>query len=307
MGRLDGKVALITGGARGQGRAMALRFAEEGADIAFLDAACKKFETVPYEISTEEDLERTRRDVEELGAGCIAEIGDVRNQGDLDRLVASAVERWGHLDIACASAGVHSFAPIWEMPDEVWSELIDINLTGVWRTGKAVARQMMDQRSGTIIATSSVMGRETGPDLSHYTAAKHGVLGLVKSFAYELGPHGIRANALLPSVVHDLMGDNPPTRKWVFGHEDATTEDYVEATRHWHLLRGHAALPAVAVANAALWLASDEARHITGVEIPVDCGHCILPGYNTEPVIDDAVEVGPYENDGVVLPVREEA
>lgn len=302
MGRLDGKVALITGGARGQGRAMALRFATEGADVAFLDAACERFETVPYAIADESDLRRTQRDVEALGAGCIAEIGDVRSQADLDGLVAAAVERWGRLDIACAGAGVHSFAPLWEMSDEVWSELIEINLTGVWRTGKAVAPQMMEQRSGVIVATSSVMGRETGPELSHYTAAKHGVLGLVKSFAYELGPHGVRANALLPSVIHDRMGDNAPTRRWVFGRDDATTEDYVEATRHWHLLRGQAALPAVAVADAALWLVSDEARHITGVEIPVDCGHCVLPGYNTAPVVDEDVEVGPYENDGVRLP-----
>lgn len=305
MGRLENKVALITGGARGQGRAMALRFAEEGANIAFLDAACGKFDTVPYQLSSEEDLARTRDDVEALGAGCIAEVGDVRSQADLDRLAANAVSRWGRLDVACASAGVHSFAPLWEMSDETWDELIDVNLTGVWRTAKAVAKQMIEQRDGVIIATSSVMGRETGPDLSHYTAAKHGVLGLVKSFAYELGPHGVRANALLPSVVHDLMGDNPPTRKWVFGRDDATTEDYVEATRHWHLLRGHAALPAVAVANAALWLASDEARHITGVEIPVDSGHCVLPGYNTAPIVDPEVEVGPYENDGVPTPAEQ--
>lgn len=303
MGRLEGKVALITGGARGQGRAMALRFATEGADIAFLDAAQGKFATIPYEISREEDVERTKADVEALGAGCIAEVGDVRNQADLDRLVANAVAEFGHLDIACASAGVHSFAPLWEMSDEMWSELIDINLTGVWRTAKAVAPQMIKQHSGVIISTSSVMGRETGPDLSHYTAAKHGVIGLTKSFAYELGPHGIRANVLLPSVVHDLMGDNPPTRKWVFGRDDATTEDYVEATRHWHLLRGHAALPAVAVANAALYLASDEAMHISGAEIVVDSGHTVLPGYNTAPIVDPEVAVGPYENDGVVLPV----
>lgn len=307
MGRLDGKVAMITGGARGQGRAMALRFAGEGADIAFLDAASEKFDTVPYQISSVEDLERTKAEVEALGAGCIAEVGDVRSQEDQDRLVANAVAEFGHLDVACASAGVHSFAPLWEMKDAMWNELIDINLTGVWRTGRAVAKQMMDQKDGTIIVTSSVMGRETGPELAHYSAAKHGVIGLMKSFAYELGPHGVRANALLPSVIHDKMGDNPPTRRWVFGRDDATTEDYVAATRHWHLLRGRAALPAVAVANAALWLASDEAMHISGAEITVDAGHTIVPGFNPEPVIDEQVEVGPYENDGVELPVSREA
>ena len=303
MGRLEDKVAFITGGARGQGRAMALRFAAEGASIAMIDVASGSIPTVPYDVSTVDDLDRTRQEVLALGAGCIAEVGDVRNQEDLDRVVARAIDEFGRVDIACANAGVHSFASLCEMSDETWSELIDINLTGVWRTGRAVARQMIAQRSGVIIATSSVMGRETGPDLSHYTAAKHGVLGLVKSFAYELGPHGVRANAILPSVVHDKMGDNPPTRQWIFGRSDATTDDYVAASRNWHILRGRTALPAAAIADAALFLASDEASCITGLEMLVDAGHCVLPGYNTSPVIAEDVPVGPYENDGLILPL----
>jgi SDR family mycofactocin-dependent oxidoreductase len=306
MGRLDGKVAYITGGGRGQGRAIALRFASEGADIVISDV-CADMETVPYALSSDDDLRATEAAVKQLGARCIAEVADVRSQEDLDRVAQAAIAEFGRIDIACANAGVHSFAPLSEMSEEVWGQVIDINLTGVWRTAKAVAKQMTEQRQGVIIATSSVMGRETGPDLSHYTAAKHGVLGLVKSFAYELGPHGVRANAILPSVVHDLMGDNPATREWIFHRPDATTEDYVEATRHWHALRGRAALPAVAVANAALWLASDEAEHVTGVELAVDAGHFVLPRYNTEPVVDDSVTVGPYENDGVQLPLPAEA
>jgi len=306
VGRLDGKVAYVTGGARGQGRAIALKFASEGADVVICDA-CSDMDTVPYALSAEEDLRATEAAVRELGRRCIAEVADVRSQEDLDRVARTAISEFGHIDIACANAGVHSFAPLWDMSEEAWSQIIDINLTGVWRTAKAVAKQMIEQRSGVIIVTSSVMGRETGPDLSHYTAAKHGVLGLVKSFAYELGPYGVRANAILPSVVHDLMGDNPATREWIFHRPDATTEDYVEATRHWHVLRGRAALPAAAVADAALWLASDEAEHVTGVELAVDAGHLVLPRYNTEPVVDESVPVGPYENDGLRLRTPSEA
>jgi SDR family mycofactocin-dependent oxidoreductase len=301
MARLADKVAFITGGARGQGRAMAVKFASEGADIVVTDA-CEQMDTVPYTLSSQDDLEETRERVESLGRRCLAIQADVRSLSEMEAAGAQALETFGKIDILCASAGVHSFAHFWEMPPEMWQQVIDINLTGVWNSARAVVRPMMEQRSGVIIATSSVMGRETGPDLAHYAASKHGVLGIVKSLAFELGPFGIRANALLPSVVHDKMGDNPATREWVFKRENATTEDYVAATRHWHALRGRAALPASAVADAALWLASDEAMHISGIELLIDAGHSVLPGYNHEPVVDDEIEVGPYADDGVVLP-----
>ena len=300
MGKLDDKVAIITGGARGQGRAMAIKFAAEGADLVIVDA-CAPMDTVPYELSSEEDLQYTKERVEGLGRTCIARLGDVRSLGDMQAAVAAALDDFGHVDILCASAGVHSFLPIWEMPPEMWRQVIDINLTGVWNAARAVAAPMIEQLSGAIVATSSVMGRETGRDLAHYAASKHGLLGLVKSLAYELGPYGIRANSLLPSVVHDKMGDNPPTREWIFGRE-ASSEEYVEATRHWHVLRGTAALPAAAIADAALWLVSDDARYVTGAEILVDGGHSVVPPYNPSPVYADDVPVGPYEDDGVVVP-----
>jgi NAD(P)-dependent dehydrogenase (short-subunit alcohol dehydrogenase family) len=161
---------------------------------------------------------------------------------------------------------------------------------------------MIERQSGCLILTSSVMGRETGPDLAHYAAAKHGVLGLMKSFAYELGKYNVRVNAILPTVVHDAMGDNPATREWVFGRPDATTEDYVAATRNWHLLRGRAAIPPSAVANAAIWLASDEAANVTGLELVLDAGHMILPGFNHEPIADERIPVGPYHEDDVDVP-----
>jgi len=303
MGKFNNKVVLITGGARGQGRAMAIKFAAEGADIAIVDA-CAPMETIPYELSSADDLAETKGRVEALGQRCLTIIGDVRSLADMESAVAKTLDELGRVDVLCASAGVHSFLPVWEMPLEMWQQVIDINLTGVWNSAKAVAKPMMEQLSGVIVATSSVMGRETGKDLAHYAASKHGVIGLVKSLAYELGPYGIRANTLLPSAVHDKMGDNPPTREWMFGRAGATTEEYVEATRHWHALRGTAALPAAAIADAALWLASDDARYITGAELLIDGGHSVVPPYNTAPIYADDVEVGPYIDDGIKLPQR---
>lgn len=294
MARLENKVALITGGARGQGRAMALKFASEGADIVLCDI-CSDVDTVPYGLSRRDDLDHTQELVKGLGRQCLVEVADVRSQEEMNDAVGAALQAFGRVDVLCASAGVHSFAPVWELPEEQWQTVIDINLTGVWHSAKAVVPQMIDQGCGVIIITSSVMGRETGHDMAHYAASKHGVLGLMKSLALELGSRGIRVNAVLPSVVHDAMGDNPATREWVFGHSDATTEDYVSATRHWHALRGWAALPPSAVADAAVWLASDEAASITGVELAVDAGHSILPGFNHAPVVDESVPVGPYE------------
>lgn len=291
--RLSDRVAVITGGARGQGRAIALKFAAEGADIVLADA-CSPMPTIPYEMSSLEDLKETQAMVEALGRRCIADTADVRSQADMDRIASRAIEEFGRIDILCANAGVHSFAPFWELTEEQWDECIAINLTGVWHSAKAVAQQMISQQDGSMILTSSVMGRETGKDLAHYAAAKHGVIGLMKSFAYELGRHNVRVNALLPSVVHSAMGENPVTRAWVFGRDDATTDDYIAATRHWHLLKGRPALPPSAVADAAVWLASDEARNITGIEVPVDAGHLVLQGFNHDPVVEPTEPTGPY-------------
>jgi SDR family mycofactocin-dependent oxidoreductase len=291
--RFEGKTFLITGGARGQGRAIALRAATEGARIAVVDVA-KDISTVPYPLGTEADLVDTRRLVEDAGGICIAMTGDVRDQSDMDRAVAETVDRFGSVDVLCASAGVHSFHPFWKLTEEQWSTVLDINLTGVWHIAKAVAPQMVEQRSGTIIITSSVMGKESGKDLAHYAASKHGVLGLMKSIAYELAPFGIRCNAVLPSVVHTAMGENPETRKWIFGRDDATTQDYIEATKHWHLLPGRPGLPPQSIADAICFLASEDARYITGVELPVDAGHLQLAGFNHDVVDKDDEPLGPW-------------
>jgi SDR family mycofactocin-dependent oxidoreductase len=284
MGRLEGQVAWITGGARGQGRAIAERFAREGADIVISDVA-SPIEHVPYPVSGREDLEAARLAVEATGQRCLAEIADVRDQAALDAVVARAIEHLGGINILCSNHGIVGFGQSWEITDEQWSTQLDINLTGAWRAAKAVIPHMLDRSGGVILLTSSINGREATPNMSHYTAAKHGVVGLMKSLALELGPHDVRVNALLTGSIHTPMGDNPMTLRHLFGREGATTEDYLEATRHWHVLRGRAALPPEAVADAMLWLASDEARHVTGIELILDAGHSVLPGYNPDPIV----------------------
>jgi SDR family mycofactocin-dependent oxidoreductase len=283
MNRLEGKVAFITGGARGQGAAMARKFAEEGADIVIVDM-CAPVGTVHYEMSSEAELKAVAEDVRALGRGCVAKVADVRDQAALDEAVAEGLRQFGRIDVVCANAGIASFAPFWEMTDQMWDEMIGINLTGVWRTAKAVAPSMIERQSGSMILTSSVCGREPLADYCHYTAAKHGVLGLAKSFALELGPYNIRVNSLLPGPVDTILNDNPVTRDFLAGHEGANSEEMHAAIRHWTVLRGRGALPLSATVNAALWLASDESEHVHALEMVVDAGHMILPGFNHAPI-----------------------
>jgi SDR family mycofactocin-dependent oxidoreductase len=279
MGRLDGKVAFITGAARGQGRAIALKFAGEGADIVISDV-CADLPTVEYPLADGAELEGTREAVAALGRRCISAVIDVRDQEALNGLVEQAVAELGRIDVVCPNAGIVSYGMFWELDEETWQVQLDVNLTGVWHTVKAVTPQMIEQRSGSIIFTSSTNGREAGPNNSHYTVTKHGVVGLMKAAAVELGGYGIRSNAVLPGPVMSPMIDNEPSRHRFTGRQGTTTQDLVEATRQWVLLRGQAALPPEAVADAMIWLASDESASVTGIELPVDAGHLALAGLN---------------------------
>lgn len=282
MGRLDGRVAFITGGARGQGRAIALRYAGEGADIIICDVC--ETGAVPYPLATEDDLEETAEGVRAAGRRCIAEVADVRSQEALDAVVAQGVDEFGRLDIACVSAGIFWSASLWEMTDEVWETVIGVNLTGAWHTTKAVAPHMITRRSGSLIYTVSTNGWHGGYSYSAYTASKHGMAGLMKCAALELGRHGIRANALLPGAVNSPMMVNPYSKKFVTGSADASDEQLDHQVRHNTILPGRRMLPPSAVADAALWLASDESQHVTGAEIVVDAGHTRLPHYNWDPL-----------------------
>ena len=196
MGRMDGKVALVTGAARGMGRAHAVRLAEEGADILALD--CPPDTGLPYPTATAEDLQITVKEVESFGRRIIAHEGDVRKQSSLDKLVAEGVKAFGGLDVAVANAGIWTVQPFADISEDEFSAVLDVNITGVWRTLKAVTPAMKERGGGSIVVTSSGNGVEGSPHYAHYVASKHGVIGVAKSAALEFGQYGIRVNILLP-------------------------------------------------------------------------------------------------------------
>lgn len=282
MPRLEGKVALITGAARGQGRAHALTLAREGADIIGVDIA-EDVATVPYQLATGDELAQTAAQIEELDRRALFVRADVRRQDQLDAVVAQGVSEFGRIDILCANAGIYSQANFWEMSDQVWQDMIDTNLTGVWRSAKAVAPHMIERREGVMVLTSSVNGFQPGYQLSHYVAAKHGVIGLMRNFANELAPFNVRCNAVCPGAIDTVMINNPPIYERFSGNPNGTREEAIESVRHFHLLNGRSMLPPQAVSNGILWLVSDEAEHVTGVALPIDAGHMALDGYNPVP------------------------
>ena len=224
MGLLEGRVALITGAARGQGRAHAVRLASEGAAIVATDI-CAELSGVPYELGSMSDLTQTVRSVEAVGGRAVAVQVDVRSQEQLDAAVAAGIERFGAIDICVANAGVISLSPFWEMSEETWALINDIDLAGVWRTAKAVAPHMIERRSGNIVMTASINALEPGIDFAHYTAAKHGVIGLMRSVALELAPYSIRCNAVCPGAVDSKMTDNQFFLDKIAGHPGGTRAD----------------------------------------------------------------------------------
>lgn len=273
-------VAFVTGAARGIGRAIATRLARDGMDVVVTDTSHRRVPGAAYDLSDESDLELTAEEARASGCRCLAIEADVRDQAALDRAVDEALARFGRLDVVCANAGVGGFGKAWELSEEEWSTVVDINLSGVWRTAKAAAPTLIERGAGCIVVTASINGRDGLAGASHYVAAKHGVLGLAKTLALELGPHGIRVNSVLPGLVHTRMGDNPSNRKRLTGGEDGGTAAYLAAARNAQLLAGRTALSPVAVANAVAWLASDDACEVTGLELVVDAGHSLLPGFN---------------------------
>jgi len=272
MGRVDGRVAFITGAARGQGRAHALRLAEEGADIVLVDA-CADMATVGYPLASVEDLEEGAELVRKLGRRALTVQADVRDQAALDAAAATAVETFGRLDIVCANAGVASFAKTWELTDEQWADVIDVDLTGVWRTIRAVVPTMLDAgRGGSIVLTSSAGGIQGIQNFGHYVAAKHGVIGLMKTLANEVASARIRVNAVVPgTVLTDMVMNEPAMRLFRPDLEHPVLDDVREAMQSMHALPTPWLDP-VDVSNAILWLSSDEARYVTGVVLPIDAG-----------------------------------
>ncbi|GAB92063.1 mycofactocin-coupled SDR family oxidoreductase [Gordonia rhizosphera] len=283
MGILEGKVAFVTGAARGQGRAHAVTLAAEGAEIIAIDID-EPIENVAYAHATADDLAQTAKLVETLDRRILATNADVRSSEALDSVVAEGLETFGKIDIVVANAGIYTQAPFWEMDEKMWDDVQDVNLKGVWRTMKAVVPHMIERKRGSIVLTSSVNGIIGNPKAAHYAAAKHGVLGLMRSAAQSLGPLGIRVNAVAPGLIDTPMTNFQGMYDQMAGHPGADRSDYDKAARHFGILAGQGALPPETIANAAAWLASDGAYAVTGQNIVVDAGHTIMPGFNPAPI-----------------------
>lgn len=280
---LADRVALVTGAARGHGREHALTLARAGATVVALDL-CDQLATVPYAMSTPEDLAETVRQVEALDRRAISVVADVRSQAQVDEAVTRGLTEFGHIDILIANAGIWTQGPFWELSEESWEDMVGVNLTGVWKSAKAVAPHMMERGSGSIVITSSVNGLEPGANYAHYVAAKHGVIGLMKNVALELAPYGVRCNSINPGAIKTPMTDHQGAWDMFAGHEGGTEADMMAGGYTFHALKGMTFLPPEVIANTALYLNSDLAAAVTGVTIPVDAGHMILPGFNHTPV-----------------------
>jgi SDR family mycofactocin-dependent oxidoreductase len=274
MGRVEGKVAFITGAARGQGRSHALRLAEEGADIIAVDL-CEPVKTAPYGMPTPDDLAETAKLVEDHDRRIVTRQADVRDLAQLQSAVQEGVSELGHIDIVCANAGIASFAPSLEMDEDVWDEMIDINLSGVWRTIRAAVPPMIERgQGGSIIITSSVAGLLGFANLASYTSAKHGVVGLMRVLTQELAPHMIRVNTVNPTSVNtDMLMNDAIYRLFRPDLEAPTRDDVGDAFMGLNCLPIPWVEP-IDISNAVLFLASDEARYITGITLPVDAGFC---------------------------------
>ncbi len=282
MGRLDGKVALVTGAARGQGRSHAVTLAREGADIIAVDIV-EQIDTVEYSLASPNDLADTVTNVEDLDRRIIPIETDIRSQENLDAAVNQGVAEFGQIDILIANAGILELASFWEMTEQQWDDVIGVNLTGTWKSAKAVAPHMIERGSGAIVMTSSINGLEPAQQYAHYTTTKHGVIGLMRSVALELAPYGVRCNAVCPGAIDTGMTNWAGIYNMFAGHDEGTRDDFIEGARSFHALRATSAMPPEVIANAALWLVSDEAAAVTGVALPVDAGHMILPSVNQAP------------------------
>ena len=275
-GRVEGKVAFITGAARGQGRSHAIRLAQEGADIIAIDL-CRQIDTVPYPMSTPDDLAETVKEVEALDRRIAATEADVRDFAAVKAAVDEGVAQFGRLDIVSANAGISSIGgPSESMSEQQWRDMIDTNLTGVWHTAKAAIPHIKaGGRGGSIILTSSAAGLMGYPNVSHYVSAKHAVVGLMRTLALELAADKIRVNSLHPTQVNTPMIMNEPTFKlFAPDNPNPTMDDFTPISQAMNALPIPWVEP-VDISNALLFLASDEGRYITGVTLPVDAGAVI--------------------------------
>ncbi|MGE0304301.1 MAG: mycofactocin-coupled SDR family oxidoreductase [Acidimicrobiia bacterium] len=301
-GRLAGKVALITGAGHGQGRSHALRLAQEGADIIAIDACAPISKHILYPMADDADLAETVRRVEEFDRRAVGAKADVRDIGQMQAAVAQGLAEFGHIDIVVANAGIFGFHNCWEIPDDAWDDMIDTNLKGPFNTIKAVVPSMIEaKRGGSIIITSSSAGLRGQMLFAHYSAAKFGLVGLMKTCSNELARYSIRVNTIHPGGVgedHTFNNDRSNADSFISTRNPAFIDVFTEAQAKGDMLTlmvgmntmrdpavtdpnvVYAPLPTVEpvdISNAVLFLASDEARYITGIQLPVDAGGTNTP------------------------------
>lgn len=272
--RFQDRTVFITGAAHGMGRSHALAFAREGARLVLSDA-CRQYSTVPYPLAQPEELASLASEIKQMGRPVLAAQVDVTDLPSMQALAERAKREFGPIDILIANAGLYSFAPSWELTEQQWDETINVDLKGVWITCKVCIPQMLSRRSGKIICVSSTAGLKGMANLAHYVAAKHGVIGLVKTLAIELAPYNINVNAVCPTSVDTAMCCNQALYDVFAGGPgpQATYEHMLELMNQLNLFPDRNLLAPEAVSAAVLWLASDEARHLTGCALPVDAGY----------------------------------
>jgi SDR family mycofactocin-dependent oxidoreductase len=267
-GKLDGRVAFITGAARGQGRAHAVRMAEEGADVIAVDVAGRVAPSVKYDPASPADLDETVRQVEATGRRIIASVVDTRDHGTLAATVADGVAEFGRLDVIVANAGI-AVPQTWdEITPESWRDVIDVNVTGTWNAVMAGAQHIVDGgRGGSIVLISSAAGLKMQPFMVHYTTSKHAVTGMARAFAAELGKHAIRVNSVHPGPVATDMGSGD-----MVSEIGRTIASYPQLSNMLLGFLPNGICEAADIADAVLWLASDESKFVTAAALPVDGG-----------------------------------
>lgn len=283
MAELDGKTALITGGARGYGRAVARLFAREGASVAIADLGSLVGDS-PYGMAGREQLDATVAELRGLGCQACAIEADVTSAASCERMAAEAIAALGRIDVLVANAGGATLARAWEITEAEWDFVHDVCLKGVWLTTKYVVPHMIERGSGKIVVTSSRNGLRVEHGYAHYNAAKAGAIHYAKSLALELGPYGINVNAVCPTQMagRDERKEPSPSMQaymdQVAGHPNATYEEFDRASGRDNLFEDGGQPDYSEVAEGTLWLASERAGLVTGLALPMDAGWIVKRG-----------------------------
>jgi len=278
------ETVLITGGARGQGRSHALGFAARGADVAVLDLG-EPIDHLPYALATSGDLKETARLVGEAGARALAVPCDVRDSAQVAAAVEQVLAEFGHLDTLVLNHGIWSTGRFWEVDEESWTSTFDVNVNGSWRVAKAVAPSMIERRGGNIVVIGSTSATVPTQNYAHYAASKAALVQLTKIFAAELGGFGVRVNSVSPGLVDTPMINFQAVYDRV--RPGATRADFLRGGYATTALAGRRQLDPGSVTAAVLWLTSEQAADITGLDLVIDAGNRLLPRSNPRPWIPE--------------------